>query len=230
MVRVKENGDVVIKLLVWGCAGSGKTTAVDTLYKLTAKDKKNQIIKPIGDLTKIAMKNGSTLYFDRGVFQSCKSKAIYYHIFTVAGQTRFFPLRKKIFEGTDGIIFVFDSQKSLSERNLDSLKELKNITQGRLISTLPLLVMANKQDLEDPLRKKEIEEILRSENLFYSPGHRLSLWNPIVYETVALLDKEKNIFSVFAELSRRVALYQGMGEGKAPNLERGKMSKNVPDI
>jgi GTPase SAR1 family protein len=62
MVRVSDN-KVFIKILYWGSAASGKTTAVDTLYHLTESQKMD--VKPTGNLVKIAMASGSTLYFDR---------------------------------------------------------------------------------------------------------------------------------------------------------------------
>ena len=194
MVRINKAGEVFVKLLYWGCAGSGKTTAVDTLYRLTKEGKFSQDVEPTGNLTKIAMASGSTLYFDRGIFQSKKQSKIFYHVYTVAGQTRFSPLRKKIFVGTDGVVFVFDAQKSRLADNIESLKELKNVADNKLISHIPLLVMVNKQDLPDSMKKAEVEAILKEEGLFNDPGHALHAWNPIVYETVALYSNAANVY------------------------------------
>ena len=230
MVRINKNDEVFVKLLYWGCAGSGKTTAVDSLHRL-CKEKYNDVVEPTGNLTKIAMASGSTLYFDRGIFQSKKQSQIFYHVYTVAGQQRFSPLRKKIFMGTDGAIFVFDSQRSRLEDNISSLKELKNVAGGKIISEIPLLVMVNKQDLPNSMKKKEVEEILAKENLFFPPGHELFAWNPIVYETIALYSNATNIYNVFAELARRTALYQSYGDGKAPVTNKPvKLSDNVPEL
>lgn len=231
MVRINKSGEVFVKLLYWGCAGSGKTTAVDTLYRLTKEGRFGKDVSPTGNLTKIAMASGSTLYFDRGIFQSKKQSKIFYHVYTVAGQARFSPLRKKIFLGTDGVIFVFDSQQSRIEDNIFSLKELKNVAGNKLISELPLLVMVNKQDLPNPMKKAEIEEILIDEGLFYPPSQKLFAWNPIIYETVALHSNAQNIYKVFAELARRTALYQAIGDGKAPDTTKPiKLPDKVPDI
>lgn len=230
MVRLNKNGEVFVKLLYWGCAGSGKTTAVDSLYRL-CKEKYTDMVEPTGTLTKIAMASGSTLYFDRGIFQSKKENQIFYHVYTTAGQARFSPLRKKIFTGTDGVILVFDAQRSRLEDNIQALKELKNVSEGKLISDIPLLVMVNKQDLPDTLKKKEVEEILKQENLFYPTSHPLYAWNPIVYETIALYENSQNVYQVFAELARRTAIYQAIGDGKAPDTSKPvKLSKDVPDL
>ena len=231
MVRINRNGDLYVKLLYWGAAGCGKTTAVDTLYRLS-KEKYSDIIEPTGELTKIAMSSGSTLYFDRGIFQSKKQNKIFYHIYTVAGQKRFSPLRRKIFTGTDAVIFVFDAQHSRNDDNIESLKELKNVAgMDRLISELPFLVMVNKQDLPNPMHKAEVEEILKKENLFFDPGHELYSWNPIVYESVALYNNAQNVFQVYSELARRSAIYQALGNGKAPITNKpSSLPDNVPEL
>ncbi len=207
MVRINKSGEIFVKLLYWGCAGSGKTTAVDTLYRLTKEGKYGEDVTPTGNLIKIAMASGSTLYFDRGIFQSKKQNKIFYHVYTVAGQARFSPLRKKIFLGTDGVIFVFDAQRSRIEDNINSLRELKNVAGNRLISKLPMLVMVNKQDLPNPMEDVEVERILREEGLIHYPSHDLFTWNPIIYETVALYSNVHNVYEVFAELARRTTIY-----------------------
>ncbi|MHA1732859.1 MAG: ADP-ribosylation factor-like protein [Promethearchaeota archaeon] len=229
MVRITKNKDIYVKILYWGPASSGKTTAVDTMHRLTQEQ--NLDVTPTGQLTKIAMASGSTLYFDRGIFQSKKKSSIYFHVYTVAGQTRFSPLRKKIFVGTDGVVFVFDSQKARWADNVESLKELKKVAGGDLITKIPLLVMANKQDLPGVVRAPEIEALLKEEGLWYEPGDPMNMWNPIVYETVAIYDKQKEIYKVFSECARRTSLYAIYGKGSAPVQQRPvKLPDKVPDL
>ncbi|QEE16778.1 ADP-ribosylation factor-like protein [Promethearchaeum syntrophicum] len=225
--RINKNGDILLKIVYWGCAGSGKTTAVDTLFKLVEEGENN--IEIITNLKKIDMKGGSTLYFDRGVFRSKIQEKIYYHIYTVAGQVRFSPLRKKVFEGTNAIIFVFDSQRSRIDANINSLKELKKISGNRLISEIPMLVMVNKQDLPNPLTKSEMADILRQEGLYYPIDHSLNTWNPIIYETIALYKNSQNIYTIFSEMLRRISQYvlkdRTDFDNNSPNLP-----KDVPDL
>ena len=224
--------------------GSGKTTIVDTLYRLTKEQKRD--IAPTGNLLKVSMKSGSTLYFDRGIFQSTKQKKVYYHVYTVAGQSRFSPLRKKIFKGTDGVILVVDSQTHFFEDNIESLKELKNITtttelsqpesesmrtfsntdfqqrdvlkgpECKLIREIPIIVMLNKQDLDEVIGEEDFKQVLKEEKLWYEPDHGLYIWNPIIYKTCALYDKNQDIYRSFYECARRTGLYQIYGDGKAP--------------
>jgi len=214
MVRFTADHKVYIKILYWGMGGSGKTTIVDTLYRLTKENKKD--IEPTGNLTKISMASGSTLYFDRGIFQSTKQRKVFYHVYTVAGQNRFSPLRKKIFKGTDGVIFTVDSQTHFFEDNIESLKELKNVTRGKLIKEIPLIVMLNKQDLTEVIGEEDFKQILKDERLWFEPDNELYIWNPIIYKTCALWDKRKDIYRSFSECARRTVLYQIYGNGGAP--------------
>ncbi len=237
MVRFSADHNIYIKILYWGMGGSGKTTIVDTLYRITKEQKKD--IAPVGNLTKLSMASGSTLYFDRGRFQSTKQKKVFYHVYTVAGQSRFSPLRKRIFKGTDGVIFVVDSQTHFFEDNIEALKELKKITtysnessnidsensewrntkskpECKLIKEIPLVVMLNKQDLQEVIGEEDFKQILKEEKLWYEPDHELYAWNPIIYKTCALYGKHKDIYRSFSECARRVGLYQIYGDGKAP--------------
>jgi signal recognition particle receptor subunit beta len=204
MVRFTQDHKVYIKILYWGMGGSGKTTIVDTLYRLTKEEKTD--IEPTGELTKIQMASGSTLYFDRGIFQSTKQKKVFYHVYTVAGQSRFSPLRKKIFKGTDGVIFVVDSQTHFFEDNIESLKELKNITRDKLIREIPLIIMLNKQDLTEVIGEEDFKQVLKDEKLWHEPDNELHLQNPIIYKTCALWDQQKDIYRSFSECARRTVL------------------------
>jgi small GTP-binding protein len=204
IVQFTANNKVYIKILYWGMAGSGKTTIIDTLYRLTKETEKD--ITPTGDLTKISMESGATLYFDRGTFQPTKQDNninVFYHVYSVAGQRRFSPLRKKIFTGTDGVIFTVDSQTHLFEDNIESLKELKNVARGGLIREIPLIVMLNKQDLDKVIGEEDFKQVLKDEELWFEPDHELYLRNPFIYKTCALYDKRKNIYRSFYECARR---------------------------
>ena len=187
-------------------------------------------VTPQGNLVKIAMASGSTLYFDRGIFQSNKKNSVFFHIYTVAGQNRFSPLRKKLFLGTDGVVFVADSQRSRWDDNVESLKELKKVAEGGLITKIPLVIMLNKRDLPDIIDESEFEQLLRDEGLYFDPPHELSMWNPMIYETVALYNQERAVYKSFTECARRASLYSMYGEGSAPAKGEIKMSDKVPDL
>ncbi|KKM82091.1 hypothetical protein LCGC14_1323070 [marine sediment metagenome] len=217
MVQYKD-GNIYLKIVYYGMAGSGKTTILETFHKLT-KDGKKEII-PVSDLQKIDRTSGATLYFDRGIFQSTKKKKVYYRVYTVAGQKGFSSLRIKVFNEldteTDAVIFVVNSQTKFFEDNIEFLLELKNITKEKLIKEIPFIVMLNKQDLKEIINPEHFIQILKQEKLWYEPQHELNRWNPLIYKTCALFEQEKDIYRSFQEIARRAALYHIYGDGKAP--------------
>ena len=215
---IYKDGKIYLKLVYWGMGASGKTTILKTLYRITKESKKD--IVPIGELQIIEKASGATLYFDRGLFQSTKNKEVYYRVYTVAGQRGFSPLRKKIFDKTDdqtdAVIFVVDSRTKFLEDNIESLLELKNMANDRLIKEIPMIVMLNKQDLDDVIDEEDFKIILKDEKLWYEPKNKLYIWNPLIYTSCALYDQEKDVYRSFHETARRTVLYHVYGEGKAP--------------
>jgi signal recognition particle receptor subunit beta len=204
-MRFTADNKIYIKILYWGPHLSGKTTILDTLDKLT-REKEIDIL-PIGSLTKIKKPNGTTIYFDRGIFQYTKQSNVFYNLFTVAGSSQFSTIRKKIFKGTDGVIFVFDSQKSRIDDNIDSLKELKEVAKDDIIKKVPLIIMLNKRDSLDPISASEVEQILKNKGLMYEPEHPLYIWNPIIFETIGLYENQKNVYEAFIECTNLIDLY-----------------------
>ncbi len=217
MVQYKD-GNIYLKIVYYGMAGSGKTTILETFHKLT-KDGKKEIV-PVNDIQKIDRKSGATLYFDRGIFQSKKKKKVYYRVYTVAGQKGFGSLRIKVFNEldaeTDAVIFVANSQIKFFEDNIEFLLELKNITKEKLIKEIPFIVMLNKQDLKEIIDPANFIQILKQEKLWYEPQHELNMWNPLIYKTCALFEQKKDIYRSFYEIARRAVLYHIYGDGKAP--------------
>lgn len=213
-----RDGKVYLKVVYWGMGGSGKTTILKTLYKITKESKKD--IVPIGELQIIEKASGATLYFDRGLFQSTKQKKVYYRVYTVAGQKGFYPLRRGIIDKpndqTDAVIFVVDSQTKYLEDNIEFLLELKNMVKGRLIKEIPMIIMLNKQDLKDVIDDEDFKLLLQNEKLWYETDNKLYIWNPLIYKSCALYDQQKDIYRSFHECAHRTVLYHIYGDGKAP--------------
>lgn len=194
------NGEY-IKIVIYGTVSSGKTTFIETLYQLCNKGDKE--LKPSEDLKKIDMATGRTIYFDRGVF-TLKDHNDIFHLFTVAGQSRWKPLRKKVLQGAQYIIFVVDSQRSRIPDNVDSLKELRRILKENNIEKTPFLLIMNKQDLDDTISLDEWKVIMEEEGIFFSDGLLITS-EPIGYETVAIFEENMNIYESFIEVIRRIS-------------------------
>ncbi len=214
----KAEKEISIKILFWGPHLAGKTTILETLHQIAKKADKEVI--PLSEITKIEQRSGATLYFDKLIFsdtQSIAQEKFVYNVFTVAGAKRFKTLRRKVYRGTDGVIFVFDSRRSRLNENIESLKELVKVSKGNLIKNIPLVVMLNKQDIPDPLNISEATQILKEQSLMFEPEEELFVWNPIIFETIGTYDKEKNIYQAFKECITRTKLY----------LEEKKLTKTA---
>ncbi|KAL7715365.1 ADP-ribosylation factor [Entamoeba marina] len=81
-------------------------------------------------------------------------KNIHFTIWDVGGQTILRPLWRHYYEGTNGIVFVLDSN------DLDRMSEAKEVLNGLLeddtMRNAPLLVFANKHDLPNALPVSEV--------------------------------------------------------------------------
>ena len=202
---IYKDGKVYLKIVYWGMGGSGKTTILKTLYRITKENKKE--IVPIGELQIIEKDNGATLYFDRGLFQSTKQNNVYFRVYTVVGREGFSPLRKKIFDKTndqtDAVILVVDSQTKFLKDNIESLLELKNMARNRLIKEIPMIVMLNKQDLDDVIDEEDFKLVLKDEKLWFEQENELYNWNPLIYTSCGIFERKKDIYRSFHECASR---------------------------
>jgi small GTP-binding protein len=198
MVKVTDDKKTYYKIVIWGPASSGKTTIIDTLYMICSNTTKD--IVPIGDITKISMESGATLVFDRGVFQSRVQTDKYFHIYTVAGQVRFSPLRKKVFIGADAVIFVADANKQRLDDNIQSLKELIGIVREVKLNPIPIIFMLNKWDLEETITLEGWAEAVYETGLSFEPTSPIKLLDPLGYATVAIFENKQNIYRSFIQM------------------------------
>lgn len=81
-----------------------------------------------------------------------------FNVWDVGGQDKIRPLWRHYFSGTQGLIFVVDSNDS--GRMLEAKEELSRIIQDREMKDALLLVFANKQDIRGcKLRQTRQERI-----------------------------------------------------------------------
>jgi signal recognition particle receptor subunit beta len=80
--------------------------------------------------------------------------ALRFNLYTVPGQIRYEASRKLILDGSDGVIFVADSQPEMLERDMASFEAmLSNMADyGKTLDNFPLVVQYNKRDCPSPLR------------------------------------------------------------------------------
>jgi ADP-ribosylation factor protein 6 len=84
-----------------------------------------------------------------------------FNVWDVGGQDKIRPLWRHYFSGTQGLIFVVDSNDPA--RLSEASEELKNIIQNREMKDALLLVFANKQDIAGGTYGCSVDVVKRSE-------------------------------------------------------------------
>ena len=87
-----------------------------------------------------------------------KSKGVSFMIWDVGGQDKLRPLWRSYTRNTDGIVFVLDSVDK--ERMEEARVELLKAAKAPESSGVPVLVVANKQDLPGALDSGEVEKMM----------------------------------------------------------------------
>ncbi|MFX1277344.1 MAG: ATP/GTP-binding protein [Promethearchaeota archaeon] len=152
MIFDDENKTILLKIVYYGPAMSGKTTSLKYLFSYF---KKSDRVESIESTT------GRTLFFDFGVLLfkglNWDLKLLLY---SATGQDFYSSTRPATLRGVDGIIFVVDSQVKYLERNINSWNELKNYF-GEKLYDIPIVISLNKSDLYN------IEKIEESDFFYY---------------------------------------------------------------
>ena len=134
--RTSDSEDV--RILMVGLDGAGKTTI---LYQL----KTGETVKTI-----------PTIGFN---VETLDYQGLNFTVWDVGGQDKIRVLWKHYYHNTDGLIFVVDSNDI--ERMDDAAEELNKLVNEEELEFCPILVWANKQDLNGALPPGEIVERLK---------------------------------------------------------------------
>lgn len=136
--------EINCKLVYYGPGLCGKTTNLQYIH-----DRTNPAAR--GKMLSLATETDRTLFFDfmpldLGQVGGFKIRI---HLYTVPGQVFYEASRKLILRGTDGVVFVADSQIARSDANEESVEDLEsNLSEyGCSLQTLPYVMQYNKRDL-----------------------------------------------------------------------------------
>ena len=127
-------GDRQAKILMLGLDGAGKTTV---LYKL----KLHEVVNTI-----------PTIGFNVETVQPVKH--VSFTVWDVCGQGNIRPLWKHYFQGCEGLVYVVDSVDAV--RFSEAQEELTWILNSDEMTGVPLVVLANKQDLPNAQSPSEV--------------------------------------------------------------------------
>lgn len=135
-------GSSSVQLVMLGLDQSGKTTV---LYRLKF-DQYMNVFPTIGfNCEKIKATEG-------------KAKGITFTIWDIGGQDKTRPLWRSYTRSSDGIIFVVDSS---DKERLEEVKiELLKLVRSPDNHGLPILILANKQDMRGAVDPNELEKLI----------------------------------------------------------------------
>ncbi|MFX1377024.1 MAG: ADP-ribosylation factor-like protein [Promethearchaeota archaeon] len=186
----RGDGTLVFKICFYGPSLGGKTTALDWVYR------KEGLAS--GDMQQIQDPTGRTLFFDRVV---ARVSNVVFQVYTVAGQRRHKFQRQTVLKGTDAVIFTWDSLIDQWGEDIWSLKELLRFYGDKLIPEkpfdppdVPMVVLANKRDLEDIVEISKIRKALDTAHLDHT----------LIYETIAI--QGINVKRAFVYAARQAVL------------------------
>ncbi|MCJ7774310.1 MAG: GTPase domain-containing protein [Desulfobacterales bacterium] len=162
-VNLKKK-EVQVKIVYYGPGRGGKTTNLEYIYK-----KFNDRIKT--EMVTVKTQGDRTLFFDFLPFEIGKIGGydVKIQLYTVPGQVKYNATRRLVLRGVDGIVFVADSMAVRREKNILSVKNLKENLDGykKNLSETPLVMQYNKVDLSEQgislLPKEVLEKDLNQE-------------------------------------------------------------------
>jgi small GTP-binding protein len=149
--------EITMKIVYYGPGLCGKTTNLQYIHsRLNPKTR--------GKLISLATETDRTLFFDFLPMEigTLKGFKIRFQLYTVPGQVRYNATRKLVLKGSDGVVFVADSQRALMDQNIESLENLKEnlVLNGLDPNDIPLVLQFNKRDLKDISPVPELNEML----------------------------------------------------------------------
>ena len=149
--------NLLIKIVYYGPGLSGKTTNLRHIYKKLDPASR-------GELISLETTSERTYFFDllpiKAGYIGCFK--VNFQLMTVPGQVYYEASRKNVLVGTDGIVFVADSQVPLLDANLDSFEGLRRNFQDQKLdmNTVPLVFQYNKRDLDNLIPVETLNNLL----------------------------------------------------------------------
>lgn len=144
---------LVLKLVYYGPALSGKTSNLLCLHDILQQDGR-------GELMMLDTTDDRTIYFDLLPFfyEAPSGLKIKLKVYTVPGQVRHDTTRKAVLQRADGVVFVADSRISQQAVNAESFANLEQnlALVGLDIEKLPLVIQFNKRDLPELVTEEEL--------------------------------------------------------------------------
>lgn len=144
-----------LHVVVIGLDSAGKTSL---LYRLKLREFVETIPTKGFNMERIEVPVGNS-----------RTNTTTFQVWDVGGQEKLRPLWRSYTRRTDGLVFVVDAAEA--ERMEEAKAELHRITRSAENQGVPVLVLANKQDLDGAVSASEVEKVLALHELSSSTLH-----------------------------------------------------------
>ena len=156
------------QVLILGLDNAGKTTTLEqikAIYKKTNPMPFNKIPPTIGlNIGRIELNNVKAIFWDLG------------------GQNSFRVIWDKYYSEAHGLIYIVDS--SDSERLDEAVSVFKDMIRHTDLLSIPILIMANKQDLKGALGIEKLESVFDVKTVARSRPCRVQLCSAYTREGI----------------------------------------------
>ena len=200
-----ERRVVTSRIVVFGPAGAGTTTTLETIWRRMRADQRGQIVRQT--LPTDPQAAYEVLPVDLGEVNGLHRRV---QLATVPRGAANVGSRRQLLKGVDGVIFVADSAPERQRDTQAAMRELSEhmAAYGRALSALPVVILLNKRDLPNALPSEQIVKTLLD---------RLDGKRPPVFEGVATEGRGiLNALSAVAKLV--VAKGEGTPEARATRV------------
>ncbi|MDP3152901.1 MAG: ADP-ribosylation factor-like protein [Archangium sp.] len=154
--------EIAAKIVFYGPGLSGKTTTLKRIY---------ETVKPSlrGELMTLPTEADRTLFFDflPVRVERVGDYALRLALYTVPGQVFYNATRKLVLQGSDGVVFVADSNPGAQDANRESMANLEEnlAEQGIALDSFPLVIQFNKRDLGNAVPLAQMRALLNRRNV-----------------------------------------------------------------
>ncbi len=153
--------ELTAKIVYYGPGLCGKTTNLKFIYENSEDEHHSKMLT-------LSTEADRTLFFDflpmdLGTMRGIKIRV---QLYTVPGQVFYEETRRRVLKGCDGVVFVADSQRSMAEANMESVRQLYEHLDGNghKVEDVPLVIQYNKRDLGDLLSIDDLDRDLNPNN------------------------------------------------------------------
>ena len=123
-------------------------------------------------IIKTSTEFGKTMMFDYAPLRLSENVVI--DLYTTAGSSSFYALRRMILQDSDCVIFIADTLRNTAEKNVESLRELRAYLHQLKINPKILFLLNQRGDVVEPLTRFEFIQKLGALGIYGPEVHEVS--------------------------------------------------------